>query len=54
MYGPMKKTIIALAASGALLYACGTKEEKTENMNPFFEAYDTPFEVPPFDKIKND
>ena len=50
----MKKTIIALAASGALLYACGTKEEKTENMNPFFEAYDTPFEVPPFDKIKNE
>ena len=50
----MKKTIIALAASGALLYACGTKEEKTENMNPFFEAYDTPFEVPPFDKIENE
>ncbi|WP_394351621.1 M3 family metallopeptidase [Lunatibacter salilacus] len=23
-------------------------------MNPFFEAYDTPFEVPPFDKIKNE
>lgn len=50
----MKKTIIALAASGALLFACGAKEEKTENMNPFFEAYDTPFEVPPFDKIKNE
>jgi peptidyl-dipeptidase Dcp len=50
----MKKTIIAMAASGALLYACGAKEEKTENMNPFFEAYDTPFEVPPFDKIENE
>jgi peptidyl-dipeptidase Dcp len=50
----MKKTIIAMAASGALLYACGTKEENPENMNPFFEAYDTPFEVPPFDKIKNE
>jgi len=23
-------------------------------MNPFFEAYNTPFEVPPFDKIKNE
>src|ERR1035437_10144680 len=22
-------------------------------MNPFFEAYNTPFEVPPFDKIQN-
>lgn len=43
-----------MAASGALLYSCGAKEEKTENMNPFFEAYDTPFEVPPFDKIKNE
>ncbi|MCL6260816.1 M3 family metallopeptidase [Aquiflexum sp. TKW24L] len=50
----MKKTIIAIAASGALLYACGAKEEKSENMNPFFEAYDTPFEVPPFDKIENE
>lgn len=49
----MKKTIIAMAASGVLLYSCGTKNEKTENMNPFFEAYDTPFEVPPFDKIQN-
>ena len=49
----MKKTIIAMAASGVLLYSCGTKNEKSENMNPFFEAYDTPFEVPPFDKIQN-
>lgn len=23
-------------------------------MNPFFQAYDTPFNVPPFDKIKNE
>ncbi|MCH7398724.1 M3 family metallopeptidase [Belliella sp. DSM 107340] len=50
----MKNKIIALAASTALLYACGTAEQKTESMNPFFEAYDTPFEVPPFDKIKNE
>lgn len=32
---------------------CNTNEEKTETMNPFFEAYEAPFEVPPFDKIKN-
>ena len=50
----MKNKIIALAASTALLYACGTAEQKTESMNPFFEAYETPFEVPPFDKIKNE
>lgn len=31
-------------------------QEKQENtsMNPFFQAYDTPFNVPPFDKIKNE
>lgn len=31
-------------------------QEKKENttMNPFFQAYDTPFNVPPFDKIKNE
>lgn len=50
----MKKTILALAATATMLYACGSADEKTESMNPFFEAYDTPFEVPPFDKIKNE
>ena len=31
-------------------------QEKKENntMNPFFKPYDTPFNVPPFDKIKNE
>lgn len=31
-------------------------QEKKENttMNPFFQAYDTPFNVPPFVKIKNE
>ncbi len=31
-------------------------QEKQENttMNPFFQAYNTPFNVPPFDKIKNE
>ena len=31
-------------------------QEKKENttMNPFFQAYNTPFNVPPFDKIKNE
>lgn len=48
----MNKTIIALVAAGATLYGCGKAEEKTTDMNPFFEAYNTPFEVPPFDRIK--
>lgn len=50
----MKKTIVALATTGILLFSCGTSDEKTDSMNPFFEAYNTPFEVPPFDKIKNE
>lgn len=50
----MKKTILALATSATILYACGSADEKTESMNPFFEAYNTPFEVPPFDKIENE
>ena len=31
-------------------------QEKKENttMNPFFQAYNTPFNVPPFDKIKTE
>ena len=50
----MKKTILTLAAAGALLYSCGSADDKKDAMNPFFEAYNTPFEVPPFDKIKNE
>lgn len=32
--------------------ACGTKTD--EMTNPFFSSYDTPYGVPPFDKIKNE
>ncbi len=49
----MNKTIITLATCGVLLHSCETAENNSDNMNPFFEAYDTPFEVPPFDKIEN-
>lgn len=47
----MKKYLIATAAM-ALLAACGTKTD--EMTNPFFSSYDTPYGVPPFDKIKNE
>ncbi len=29
-------------------------QEKTSVMNPFFKEYNTPFDIPPFDKIKNE
>ncbi len=31
-----------------IMTAC---KEKPQNTNPFFAAWDTPFEVPPFDRI---
>jgi peptidyl-dipeptidase Dcp len=33
------------------IYSCKTKEE-IDKTNPFFSAYNTPFDVPPFDRIK--
>jgi len=50
----MKKSIIALSLAGAVLASCGAGDQQSDSMNPFFEAYNTPFEVPPFDKIKNE
>lgn len=39
-------------ALAGLVFSCG-QQTKTSDMNPFFESYNTPFEVPPFDKIVN-
>lgn len=50
----MKKQLIAAFASVSLLVACGQSKNENDMTNPFFEAYNTPFEVPPFDKIKNE
>ena len=41
----------------ALLGACQTQTEQAETQasdNPFFQEWDTPFEVPPFDQIKDE
>lgn len=38
-------------AAGLILASCNTNKEVT---NPFFAEWDTPFGVPPFDKIGND
>jgi peptidyl-dipeptidase Dcp len=45
----MKTNIIVFILAIAGLSSC-TKTQKSDN--PFFNKYDTPFEVPPFDKIK--
>jgi peptidyl-dipeptidase Dcp len=45
----MKKTLLIIFLCAAVFSAC-KKEEKSDN--PFFNTYDTPFEVPPFEQIK--
>lgn len=48
----VKKLLIPLVVI-CIMTSCTKQEKKTTVMNPFFEAYNTPFEVPPFDKIQN-
>jgi peptidyl-dipeptidase Dcp len=45
----MKTTLIIILLAVFCISAC-KKTEKSDN--PFFNKYDTPFEVPPFEKIK--
>lgn len=39
---------------GNMLTIEAQEKKETTTMNPFFQAYDTPFQVPPFNKIKNE
>jgi len=48
----VKKLFIPLVAV-IIMTSCVKQAKKSTEMNPFFEAYNTPFEVPPFDKILN-
>ena len=45
----MKKTLVLILLASLAFTGC-KKEEK--NNNPFFNKYNTPFEVPPFEQIK--
>ena len=49
----MKHCLIALCAA-ALLAGCNSKKASEMHENPFLSAYDTPYEIPPFDKIEYD
>ncbi|MFO8001985.1 MAG: M3 family metallopeptidase [Marinilabilia sp.] len=46
----MKKAILFLPVAFLLMTGCQTSQE--EKGNPFFSAYDTPFETPPFEEIE--
>jgi peptidyl-dipeptidase Dcp len=48
------KKLFLLAIVAEIIFSCNnTPSKTTQVMNPFFENYSTPFEVPPFDKIQN-
>jgi peptidyl-dipeptidase Dcp len=50
----MKKVLIILAL-GLFIISCNTNQQQMQTTtNPFFTEYGTPYDVPPFDKIKNE
>ena len=48
----MKKLLPLLLVLLIAAMSCNQDKKKVESDNPFFAEYDTPFGVPPFDKIK--
>ena len=48
------KSLIILLVIGNLLTIEAQEKKENTTMNPFFQVYDTPYNVPPFDKIKNE
>ena len=49
----MKKTGLSFIALAIITSSCKSPHEQNKDMsNPFFTEYTTPFQVPPFDKIK--
>jgi len=47
----MKRTIAFLILAIAILNSCQNQKDNMLNDNPFLSKYDTPYGVPPFDKI---
>ncbi len=50
----MKRKIPVILFLLLAIIACNTTTKKESMNNPFFETYDTPFQVPPFDLIELD
>jgi peptidyl-dipeptidase Dcp len=49
-----KKSLFLMLVVGNILTIQAQEKQENTTMNPFFQAYNTPFNVPPFDKIKNE
>lgn len=48
------KSTLLLSLSFSALTLQAQEQQSPNTMNPFFSAYTTPYEVPPFDQIKNE
>jgi peptidyl-dipeptidase Dcp len=48
----MKKLTCIVVGVGIIACSCSNKKEKLDMNNPFFQAWETPYQVPPFDKIE--
>lgn len=48
----MKKVISILAVAGIVMCGCHKNKRDLDMNNPFFQTWNTPYEVPPFDQIK--
>jgi peptidyl-dipeptidase Dcp len=44
----MKKIILIMCIAAAIMVGCCKKEPQ----NPFFQTWNTPYGIPPFDEIK--
>lgn len=49
-----RKIAFIILTAGLLMTACKKEDAKDSSGNPFFATYETPYQVPPFDKIKNE
>jgi peptidyl-dipeptidase Dcp len=51
----MKNLVIStIVIAGLITCSCSNKKDSLDMNNPFFQAWETPYQVPPFDKIKTE
>lgn len=49
-----KKSFIPFLVVASMFIGCNSEKQVSNSANPLLAAYDTPFQVPPFDKIKDE
>ncbi len=47
------RKLMVIVVFAVLIASCENEKKSNKAMNPFFEVYEAPFGVPPFDKIEN-